>query len=46
VLENGPNNDQMGAFGYLLEAHKWRNLQARLREYMPAGTRPEIIPVT
>ncbi len=46
VLENGPNDDQMGAFGYLLEAHKWRNLQVRLREYMPAGTRPEIIPVT
>lgn len=46
VLENGPNDDQMGAFGYLLEAHKWRNLQVRLREYMPAGSRPEIIPVT
>jgi hypothetical protein len=46
VLENGPNNDQMGAFGYLLEAHKWRNLQVRLREFMPAGSRPELIPVT
>lgn len=46
VLENGPGNDQMGAFGYLLEAHKWRNLQVRLREYMPAGSRPELIPVT
>jgi len=46
VLENGPNNDRMGAFGYLLEAHKWRNLQIRLREFMPAGSRPEIIPVT
>ena len=46
VLENGPNDDQMGAFGYLLEAHKWRNLQVRLREYMPAGARPELIPVT
>jgi hypothetical protein len=46
VRENGPNSDQMGAFGYLLEAHKWRNLQIRLREFMPAGSRPELIPVT
>lgn len=46
LLESGPNNDQMGAFGYLLEAHKWRNLQVRLREYMPAGSRPELVPVT
>jgi len=46
VLEDGPNDDQMGAFGSLLEAHKWRNLQVRLREYMPAGTQVEIIPVT
>jgi hypothetical protein len=46
VLENGPNNDRMGASGFLLEAHKWRNLQIRLREFMPAGARPELIPVT
>ncbi len=46
VLQDGPNNDQMGAFGYLLESHKWLNLQIRLREYLPAGSRPEIIPVT
>jgi hypothetical protein len=46
LLESGPSNDQMGAFGYLLEAHKWRNLQVRLREYMPAGSRPELVPVT
>ena len=46
VLENGPGNEQMGVFGYLLEAHKWRNLQVRLREYMPAGYRPELVPVT
>jgi hypothetical protein len=46
VLASGPNDDQMGAFGPLLEAHKWINLQIRLREYMPAGSRPEIIPVT
>lgn len=46
VLENGPGDDQMGAFGFLLESHKWRNLQLRLREYMPAGVRPELIAVT
>jgi hypothetical protein len=45
VLQEGPNDDQMGAFGYLLEAHKWRNLELRLREYIPAGARPELIPV-
>ncbi len=46
VLEQGPNDDEMGAFGSLLESHRWRNLQVRLREYMPAGTQVEIIPVT
>ena len=46
VLQGGPNDDEMGAFGSLLEAHKWRNLQVRLREYMPAGSQVEIIPVT
>ena len=46
VLEDGSGDDQMGAFGFLLESHKWRNLQVRLREYMPAGTRPELIAVT
>lgn len=46
VREGGPGDDQMGAFAFLLEAHKWRNLQIRLREYMPAGIRPEIVTVT
>jgi hypothetical protein len=46
VLSEGPNNDEMGAFGFLLEAHKWRNLQVRLREFMPVGAQPELIPVT
>ena len=46
LLQNGPGNDAMGAFGFLLEAHKWRNLQVRLREFMPAGARPELISVT
>ena len=46
ILERGPNDDQMGAFGFLLEAHKWRNLQIRFREFMPLGIRPILIPVT
>lgn len=46
ILEEGANNDQMGAFNFLLEAHKWRNLQIRFREFMPVGVRPLLIPVT
>jgi hypothetical protein len=46
ILERGPNDDQMGAFGFLMEAHKWRNLQIRYREFMPVGVRPLLIPVT
>jgi hypothetical protein len=42
----GPNDDAMGAFGFLLDAHKFSNLQVRLREFMPVGVRPLIIPVT
>jgi hypothetical protein len=42
----GPGDDEMGAFGFLLEAHKWTNLQVRLREFMPVGVRPLLIPVT
>jgi hypothetical protein len=42
----GPNDDEMGAFGFLLNAHKWTNLQVRLREFMPLGVRPLVIPVT
>ena len=38
--------DAMGAFGFLLEAHKWVNLQIRFREFMPVGVRPLLIPVT
>jgi hypothetical protein len=36
----------MGAFGYLLESHKWKNVGIRLREYTPIGVRPVLIPVT
>ena len=42
----GPNDDEMGAFGFQLNAHKWTNLQVRLREFMPLGVRPLVIPVT
>ena len=46
ILEQGVGNDQMGAFNFLLEAHKWRNLRIRFREFMPVGIRPLLIPVT
>jgi hypothetical protein len=46
VLEQGPENDEMGAFGFQLNSHKWRNLQIRFREFMPAGIKPVIVPVT
>ncbi|MCX7114196.1 MAG: phage tail protein [Proteobacteria bacterium] len=42
----GPDDDAMGAFGFLLEAHKWINLQVRLREFMPVGVRPLLLPIT
>ena len=46
IRERGPDDDAMGAFGFLLEAHKWRNIQIRYREFMPVGVRPLLIPVT
>ena len=46
IREQGPNDDAMGAFGFLLETHKWRNLNIRFREFMPVGIRPLLIPVT
>lgn len=46
ILEEGANGDQMGAFGFLLESHKWRNLKIRFREFMPVDVRPILIPVT
>jgi hypothetical protein len=46
VLTRGPDDDAMGAFGFLLDAHKWTNLQVRLREFMPVGVRPLVVPVT
>jgi hypothetical protein len=46
IRERGPEDDQMGAFGFLLEAHRWRNLQIRIREFMPVGVRPLLVAVT
>ncbi len=37
---------EMGAFGFLSEASKWRNIQIRFREFMPVGVRPLLIQVT
>ena len=46
ILEQGPGRDLMGAFGYLKNTHKWKNLSIRFREFMPVGIRPLLIPVT
>jgi len=46
IRERGPHDDAMGAFGFLRESHKWRNLQIRFREFMPVGVRPLLISVT
>ncbi|OAN36787.1 hypothetical protein [Mycolicibacterium iranicum] len=47
IRERGPGDDQMGAFGLaLMEAHKFRNLRIRFREFMPLGVRPLLITVT
>jgi hypothetical protein len=46
ILSRGPGDDTMGATNFLLEAHKWTNLGIRLREFMPVGVRPLLVPVT
>jgi hypothetical protein len=46
IRERGPHDDEMGAFGFQLEAHRFRNLQIRYREFMPVGVRPLLVPVT
>ena len=46
ILTRGPGDDAMGATNFLLEAHRWANLNIRLREFMPVGVRPLIVPVT
>jgi hypothetical protein len=46
LLEQGPGNDEMGAFGYLLNTHRWKNVNIRLREFVPVGVRALLIPIT
>jgi hypothetical protein len=46
IRTRGPGDDAMGATNLLFEAHKWLNLQIRLREFMPVGVRPLVVPVT
>ncbi len=45
LRERGPDDCAMGAFGFMQEAHKWRNLEIRFRELMPVGIRPVLIPM-
>jgi len=46
VLEDGPEADEMGAFGYQLNSHKTKNLRIRLREFTPVGVNPILSRVT
>jgi hypothetical protein len=46
IREQGPAADEMGAFGHLMNAHKWKNISIRLREFMPIGVRPVLVAVT
>lgn len=46
IREQGPENNAMGAFNFLLEADKWRNLSIRFREFMPVGIKPIFFTVT
>jgi hypothetical protein len=46
ITNRGPGDDQMGAFGSLLEAHRLINLSIRLREFNPVGVRPLVLLMT
>jgi len=46
LLQDGPDADEIGAFGFLLNTHKWKNLSIRLREFTPVGVRPILATVT
>ena len=46
VRDEGPDADEMGAFGFLRNTHRWKNVSIRLREFMPVGLRALLIPVT
>jgi hypothetical protein len=44
--DEGPSADEMGAYGFLLSSHRWKNVGIRLREFAPVGIRVLTIPVT
>jgi hypothetical protein len=46
ILQQGPQRDEMGAFNYLRNSHRWKNINIRYREFMPVGIYPVLIPVT
>ena len=46
IKGRGPEDNEMGAFGFLCESDKWRNIQVRFREFMPVGIRPVFVTVT
>jgi hypothetical protein len=46
ILEDGPGADEMGAFNFLGNTHKWKNIGIRLREFTPVGIRTLLIPAT
>ena len=46
LREAGPGDDEMGAFGFLLNTHRWKNIGIRLREFMPLARRALLVPVT
>ena len=46
IRERGPDDEAMGAYGFLRDAAKLRNLRVRYREFMPVGVRPLLVPVT
>ena len=43
--DEGPKADEMGAYGFLLATHRWKNVGIRLREFAPVGIRVLLIPV-
>lgn len=45
ILDHGPGYDEMGVFGYLLNMHKWKNINIRYREFMPVSVKPVLIPI-
>jgi len=46
LREEGPGADEMGAFGFLANSHRWKNASIRLREFMPVGVRALLVPVS